>query len=116
MKSADLRKMLSDAVAAGVITEEQIKRAQLRRFAIITLPDLDPKGRPIVYGYGWGWLGEMAKRKRRSVRENISDKGYPLWDPVEAVAWILSRRGHRELADDVLEALGYEARYTVGAP
>lgn len=62
-------------------------------------------GRPIVYGYGLKWLAARAGRSLQTVRA-ARKAGVRLHDPVEAVAWALERRGHRDLAAQVRAGLG----------
>jgi hypothetical protein len=81
-----------------------------RRLAAVTEEDTETQGRPILYGFGLGYVERISGRARRTIRRALAD-GVPLWDPVEAVAWALAHRGLVALADEVLEALDYERRY-----
>lgn len=63
-------------------------------------------------GYGTGFLAALGDVCRRTVRRALREYKIPLGHPVHAVAWGLAKRRRRDLADQVLEAYGYERRYT----
>jgi len=90
-----------------------VKRRRHTLAALTPEDDGDGGGRPLLFGYGLEWIAAAARRTKRTVRRARVD-GIPLHDPVEAVAWIVSRRGAPEFADELLELLGRSARY-VGA-
>ncbi len=81
-----------------------------RRLAAVTPEDKPTSGRPSLFGYGLGYIVRISGRSRGTVRNNASS--VPFRDPVEAVAWAVKSRGRPDLADELLELLGYGRKYT----
>ena len=96
-----------------VDTMRIVARGTRRRVSVITAQDQSPRGRPVLYGYGRGYLSAIAGVTRQSIKRAIYDRGIPLHDPIEAVAWALSKHGRKDLADSVLVTLGRKPRYRV---
>lgn len=80
-----------------------------RRLAAVTPEDASGAGRPILYAYGLRHLAELAGVVVETARRR--SRLLPLELPAEAVAWALAARGRAELADEVLEVLGYAPRH-----
>ena len=75
-------------------------------------PEEPSEGARQLWAFGPHHVGALASRGRKTVARALED-GIPLQLPVEAVAWALARRGYDRLADQVLESLGYAARYSL---
>jgi len=67
------------------------------------------RSRSPLWAYGLGYLASVSGRSRATVAA-AGRSGVNLGDPVEAVAWTVSRT-RPLLADQLLEALGREPRY-----
>lgn len=78
----------------------------LRTLASVTPQDRRKGGRPLLYAYGSGWLLAVSGASLRSLER--ARTAVDLGDPVAAVAWVLERRGHAELAEQVRRALSSE--------
>lgn len=74
-----------------------------RRLASVTPEDRDARGRPLLYAYGSRWLLALSGASTRTLER--ARAGRDLGDPVEAVAWALEQRGHRDLAAQIRAAL-----------
>jgi len=66
------------------------------------------RARTPIFAYGIGYLGAIARRSSKTVlrAQRVIDLG----DPVQAVAWALSRT-RPDLADAVLVEFGLAPRY-----
>jgi hypothetical protein len=69
-------------------------------------------GRPVLFGFGYRFLGRMGRVSRQTLSA-ARKRGLPLHDPVIAVAWALARRGKPHAARGVLEEFGYSNRFRV---
>ena len=85
----------------------------VHHLAYVSVEDDGMAGRRPLWGYGPFHVAALAKRARRTVRKVTAAGVIPLHIPAEAVAWALDRRGFPKLADQVLESLGYGARYSI---
>ena len=78
--------------------------------AHISAEDKGRTRRPL-WAYGPFFVARIAGRARRTVRL-AQKQGVPFHDPVEAVAWALAKKKRPDLADAVLETLGYDRRWS----
>lgn len=81
------------------------------RLAYITPEDAEVGGTRPLWAHGPFHVARLSGLARRTVRL-AEAQGIPLWDITEAVAFAVAKRGRPDLADDVLELLGYERRWT----
>ncbi len=78
-----------------------------RYLQTVTPPDNEVTGgRPKLYAYGLGYVAELARVTRRSVRRAVEDGRLDPSDPVSMVSYALTMRGHRDTADAARAALG----------
>lgn len=77
-----------------------------RRLAAVTPQDADGAGRPRLFAWGYGWIAWAARSDRQAVRDAIRNKRLDPADPVSVFAWVLERRGARELAQAVRAEFG----------
>jgi hypothetical protein len=86
-------------------TEDDTKGPLMRRrLAAITAEDTDTGGRPLLWAYGPKWLMAIAKRKRSTLDKAIA-AGFTPENPIEAICWLLEKRGRADVAIMVREIL-----------
>ena len=81
------------------------------RVAYIAPEDEAVSGTRPLWAFGPFHVAELSGRSRRTIRAETK-AGLPLHIITEAVAYAVAKRGRPDIADDVLELLGYERRYT----
>lgn len=88
-----------------------VSESSQRQVAYITPEDEAMEKRRPLWAFGPYHVAKLAGRTTQTVYKTMANKGIPLNEIVEAVAWALAKQGAPDLADQVLERLGYEPRY-----